>query len=825
MASLSSTNLLLPAPWLFADVVLPRPFDQAFTYRIPAEYVTQCLIGHRAIVPFGKGIVIGIILHTHATPPVYPAKGLLTVLDNLPVLDTKQIAFFRWMATYYLCTLGEVLRAVLRAIGAFTMPKIKLAPNHVATQVYPAGSQPLFQALQKTSELTYAEAVKLIKPANVAMILAPLLERKTLLLENALTYNPPKITHIRLDSHYLATPDSLKQLQQSFSKKPKQQAVLSAYLAQVSVSLSIQKGWLSQKALLEAPISASSLKTLIKKKFFLQKKIPTPHFATDFSTKQLPACLTTQASKLVDIYTQWKNKNVVLLQGTSAPQLTDQYLAIIAQILQKQGQVLYLLPTIKHIALYLPRLSTLFGKHMGLYHSQRTSHQQQAVWYAVQHKQLNFVVGTRSALFLPFSNLQCIIVADEENTAYKQTISSPRYHTRDAAIVWATYHQAHVLLGSTTPSLESYYNAEQGKYGLVASPSSKNKVPIDLILLPQKTKMPTSRRLLSPKLLESIRHALATHQQVIVLHSTRGYATHSRCSACTWMATCPRCSVSLTYHQTTHQLHCHHCKYTTTPSPHCPSCGSKRLHYRSIGIQQVEKLLQDYLPTARIIRIDGDVTPYKKKYLQVLADFNAEKTDLLVSTQGLISFLPLARPALVAILDIGAWLTKPNFRAYEQCCQYLTKLVKPEIASSLLVQTDSKQHLSLLRNLIKYSTQQHATHLYKQHLEERKRYGYPPYTRLLKVLLTHINAKKVTQAATQLAQELQAHLSMPLLGPHPILARSTKDPHRVAIWLKISTHNAKQLCYTKKTLRKVAQALSTQAPYKGVHISFDVDPI
>ncbi len=811
---------------LFADIVLPRPLGQTFTYRIPTQYANQCLVGHRAIVPFGKEIVVGIILDTHTTASAaYQIKDLLSLPDSFPVFNVKQIDFLKWMSTYYLCTLGEVIRGALSPIKAFVQPKIRLATTYDPTQIYSSSGKALLSTLQKSPWLTYQQAVQIITPSNAITVLKSLLEKKAITLTDSLAYGLPKTTHVCLQKDYLATPTTLAQLQKSLSKSPKQLAVLTAYLRKVGISAPNQKVWLPQKTLVQMSVSAASLKTLLKKNIFLQKKIFTSHFATDFREKPLHACLTTQTGTLENIYTQWKKKNVVLLQGASGSHLIDQYLAIIAQTLQKQGQVLYLLPTIKHIALCMPYLNSLFGKHMGLYHSQRTSQQRLAVWHAVQQKKLNFVVGTRSALFLPFSDLQCIVVPDEENSAYKQTISLPRYHARDAAIILATYHRAFVLLGSTAPSLESYYNAKKGKYGFVALPPLKDKVPINLTLLPRKAKNPATRHWLSPKLIEAIRLAFATYQQVIVLHSTRGYATRSRCTECAWVATCPSCLVSLTYHQTTNQLHCHHCKYTTAPPPKCPICGTKSLKYRGIGIQQVEELLQHYLPSKRIVRIDSDAAPYNKGYLQVLADFNAKKVDLLVSTQGIINLLPLARPTLVAVLDVGAWLMKPNFRAYEQCCQYFAKLAKPEVASCLLVQTDCKSHLPLLHNLIRHSTQQDTTNLYKELLEERKKYGYPPYTRLLKVLLSYIYPEKVAEAAIYLVHQLQAHLSIPVLGPHPIFTKNTKTPHSVAIWLKVPIYNTDKLQHIKKTLLALTKAFSTQAPYKRVRVSFDVDPM
>lgn len=802
-----------------ADIVLPGRLHQILIYQVPCSYASKSLIGHRAIVPLGQTLATGIIVHIHNNLPSYKVRALLALPDSMPIFDKRQMDFLHWMAGYYLCDLAEVIQVTLGATQPFLSITIRLAATYNPALSYDAPSKKLLDALHKYDGLTYKQAKEVLgKQVASIEVLSFLLDQKAITLAVPLTSYLPKVKHLSLHIQY-SYPDEHAKLKKLLGNKPKQEAVLTAYLEHIQSARLVQQAWVAKKTLLQKAISPHSLKTLLKKNIFVEHEKTTLPFS--LPPAYVPNHADDENEALASIHKQWKSQKVVLLQGTSSAHLTRLTLQITAQALSK-GQVLYLLPTIKQIMLLSSHLKKLFGEDIGIYHAECTKFEKIVIWHAVQKGQLNFILGTRSALFLPFKALKHIIVAEEQDVAYKQTLKNPRYHARDLAIVLARQHDAHVLLSSTTPSLMSYHNAVNKRYGLVVFDAPQHTSPIRLAPLPRKKAPFTTGHQLAPSLVRLLKEQLNTQKQIIILHSRKGYAAYTLCKACHWLPTCANCERNLIYHQATHKLHCHHCNYTSPPPSHCPKCTSPALQHHSMGTQQAEELLQFYLPHASMQRLDGDVVYSNKNYLKVLDKFRAQKIDVLIATPGLIPLLPIGTPCLVAVLDIENWLNKPAFNAYEKTYQALAKLSDSTVATSLLLQISFNPNPKL-QILIKELLQKNYRAVYKQSLSERKAYGYPPYVRLVKVSLLHPHAERLMQAADHFFKAYQVHLGLPMLGPTPYRQNVAKRQCSTEIWLKLPRNSL--LDKTKKQIVALSNKLLENPAFQKVHIVFDVDPL
>ncbi|MEM7173987.1 MAG: primosomal protein N' [Bacteroidota bacterium] len=805
----------------FVDLLLPGKLHQSFTYELPSKYADQNLIGHRAVAPLGKRIAIGIIINQHNETPTHKVRDILDIPDHFPLWSQQHIQFLKWIAKYYLSTLSEVIKASLIGIKEICQPTIAIHPTYQANCKLFSAYQKLINKLQYTKSLTYKEACLYIASnQDPIAVCTALLHQQVIQIAKPLTAYIPKVKYLSLHKKYQQA-DAIDALRQTLSKYPKQQAVLATYLKKIPYLTWEKPSWIAQKTLLKAAISPSSLRRLCSKEILVEKHamqiiedLPTP----------LPNSPTELTQTLKAIQAQWQSKSVVLLQPHTPSTLSQLLIQLTHQTLPK-GQILYLLPTVKQASLAFTPLKKQFGDLISPYHGHYSTSKKIATWYGVQQGKIKCIVGTRSAMFLPFASLKYIVVADEESELYKQHLAQPYYHARDAAIVLAHHYGAHVLLSSPTPSLVSYYHAKNKKYGWVVETPPKDNAPakktyITSTKFPFKTPQSPGFNVLTTGLVKRLKSLLTQNKQAILLHSRKGYAAYTLCRDCRWIATCSRCQRNLIYHDTTQQLHCHHCLHTTSLPSTCEKCGSNALKYHSMGTQQVEDHVKFYIPNARLKRLDGDSASTHTHYLDIAKEFEAKKIDILITTQSIIPLLPFGTPCLIALLDIEKWLKKPSFYAYEKTYQHLFKLSKPQVATDLILQMHGTPTAEL-QNLMRAIAQKDPTTIYEQALLERKAYSYPPYVRMLKISMLHKDPKVLLQATKEFSQYITPLLDLPVIGPTEVRPFYPKK-YNTTIFLKLPKNQLPQI---KEKIVAQTKSLLAYPTYAGLKIYFDVDPL
>ncbi|MEL6358407.1 MAG: primosomal protein N' [Bacteroidota bacterium] len=691
----------------FADIILPLPLPKLLTYRVPEQYKTLIATGSRVIVPLGpKKILTGLVAKIHSQEPGYATKAIVDVLDDAPIVNATQLRFFQWLASYYLCTVGEVMLAALpNGLRLSSQSKIQLHPEFdLATGDFTEREQRLIAALQKRSDLTYAEAAAAVDQKSIHQLLKVLLHKQAVILfeEVKEKYVPKKVRRIRLSETYTHNQAALQELFTKLEKHSKQLDVLLKYVAQVPVhqTENLEDYGMDKQVLMQADISASSLQTLIKKQVFIEEEVIVPRFSHASSVpEELPTLSPAQSTALDAIHHQFQEKEAVLLHGVTASGKTEIYSHLIQAALQGGGQVLYLLPEIALTTQLVKRLKKIFGDQVGVYHSKYSDNERVEVWHNVLQGKCSFVLGTRSAIFLPFDHLSLVIVDEEHETSYKQGEVMPRYHARDAALVLAQYQHAKVLLGSATPAIESYYNAQTGKYGLVTLQERFGEVALPEIVLANvriERERKTLREGFTKELLEALQQTLDQQEQAIIFQNRRGYAPYITCEYCAWVPMCTQCAVSLTYHQFSNRLSCHYCGYYTPLPPACHVCESHALKNVGAGTEKLEETLQLFFPEKQVQRMDLDTTRGKYSYDRLIEALEQGKTDILVGTQMITKGLDFGRVALVGVLDVDRLLYFPDFRANERCFQLLTQVSgragRRAKQGQVIIQTNNPKH-------------------------------------------------------------------------------------------------------------------------------------
>ncbi|MEL6412842.1 MAG: primosomal protein N', partial [Bacteroidota bacterium] len=622
----------------FADLILPIPLPKLLTYRVPEAYQTVVVPGSRVIAPLGpKKILTGIVDKVHNTPPDYVTKDLIEVLDDAPVIQSLQLKFFHWLARYYLCTVGEVLQLALpTGLKLSSQSKIQLNPAFDLSKVkHSDKALQLVQALQERLDLTYTEAAAVVGQKSAHALIKLLLHQGAILLfeEMKEKYTPKRIHQVRLNEAYTQDEGVRKALFEQLEKHNKQLDVLLKYLTQVSAhpDKPLEEYWIEKKTLLAADISAASLQTLLKKGIFVEQTTIVSRFGhLPTASQPLPRLSAAQRTASKAIHQQWKDKATVLLHGVTGSGKTEIYTHLIQEALQSGGQVLYLLPEIALTTQIVKRLQKIFGNQMGVYHSKYSNNERVEVWNHVLAGKFSFVLGVRSAIFLPFDNLSLIIVDEEHETSYKQFDAQPRYHARDAALMLAQYHHAKVLLGSATPAVETYYHAQTGKYGLVSLTERYGEAVLptmELVNVRIARERKAMREDFAQTLIDALEEVLERQEQAIIFQNRRGYAPYITCEDCAWVPMCTQCAVSLTYHQRSNHLRCHYCGYYTPMPPACGVCDSHRLKNVSFGTEKLEETLQLFFPKKTVQRMDLDTTRGKYSYDRLIEGLEQGQID------------------------------------------------------------------------------------------------------------------------------------------------------------------------------------------------------
>ncbi|GAB3789732.1 primosomal protein N' [Spirosoma horti] len=822
----------------FADLILPIPVPKLFTYRVPRGMAEVLKIGARVIVPFGKKngrVLTAIVAKLHNTPPTgYQARYINELLDEYPLTTSYQLELFKWISEYYMCCIGEVMNVALPSgLKISSQSKVQFNPDFDYPELLTDFETTLLTELKKHSALSYEELERLMgEGSNVAALIKSLVGKKAIIVfeEVREKYVPKMIRKVRLHRTYEER-EQLLVLLQRLEKLPKQQEIVMRYLSHIPMqrtpSLN-QKGL--DKTILnqDDELSQSSLSTLIKNQVFETFEVIQPRFAdTDAGTPQAEIKLTdAQRAASIQIMSQFDNQNIVLLHGITGSGKTEVYIDLIQQALAGGSQVLYLLPEIALTTQIVVRLQRVFGDKMGIYHSKFSDNERVEVWKGVVSGQYQFVVGVRSAVFLPFDNLGLIIVDEEHETSYKQHDPAPRYHARDVAIMLAHWQQAKVLLGSATPSLETYYQAKQGRYGLVELFQRFGAATLPNIVLvnvQQEKKQKTMKNEFSSALLGALEANMERKEQSILFQNRRGYSPYMQCEDCDWTAECPNCAVSLTYHQRDAELRCHYCGHKESVPRTCPTCGSTKVKTIGFGTEKLEDQLQIFFPQSRVLRMDLDTTRAKNAYQQIIQEFEGGQVDILVGTQMITKGLDFDNVSLVGIFDADRLIHFPDFRATERAFQMITQVSgragrRAGRQGTVLIQTSNPQQ-PVLQKVI----DNNYKGLYEEELQERQNFNYPPFCRLIKLTVRHTDRAISQQAASRLATELTDALgSSRVLGPEEPLVERIRNQFLYDILIKIEREKVNMKA-VKTFIQDRINDILTDKGLRQVSIVTDVD--
>lgn len=820
----------------FADIILPVPIPRMFTYKIPKNLQPLIQIGLRVIVQFGrKKVLTGIIGKVHNKPPqAYEAKPILDVLDDQPSVNPLQIRFWFWMAEYYFCHIGEVMFAAIPSgLRLSSESKIQANPNFdLETSKYPldAREEKILEALEKKEELSYEDCEQILGIKTIHPILKSLVAKEAILIFERVQekYTPKVETRIRLTSQILNTKGALEAIFETVQGKAKQESILLKFLRDVPV---FNKPHLNEKGvekstLLEDGDSPSSLNTLIKNGVFESFKHVVNRIEEEAAEREASVLSSTQQAAFDEIKNHFETKQSVLLHGVTGSGKTEIYIKLIQEVLESGSQVLMLLPEIALTTQIVGRLKQVFGSQMGVYHSKYSDNERVEVWNGVISGRFPFVVGVRSSIFLPFDSLGLVIVDEEHEPSYKQFDPAPRFHARDSAIMLAYFHQAKTLLGSATPSFESYYNANQGKYGYVElnhrfGDATLPEYHLSNISADRKKNL---LKLDSTRLLrEKIQNALENQQQIIIFQNRRGYSPYVQCEDCGWTGQCVQCDVSLTYHQFAEELRCHYCGYKEKIPSSCPACGSTQLSTQGMGTERIEESLSLLFPEARMGRMDLDTTRSKYGYQRLLDEFAAGQIDILVGTQMITKGLDFGKVTVVGIWDGDRILNFPDFRAGERAYQQITQVAgragRRDIQGQVVIQSRNPDQ-ELFQKVISGD----YFEFFRQEMIDRKKYYYPPFVKLVKIITRHADAKTAEKAAHALHHQMATiGVKKIVLGPEKGMIARIKNQYQYESLIKLDRQGATQSVF-KESLAKIIEELQAVPEFRSVRWVVDVDP-
>lgn len=820
----------------FAELLLPVPIPRLFTYRVPQAANDSVMVGQRAIVQFGdRKVLTGIItqLH-HQAPTTYEAKYILELLDTYPVVTQQQLQFLSWVASYYLCTPGEVLNAALPSgLKLSSESRVQLHPAFSLEDSNHSFSEKELMLLKHLAHdsMTYTEITKLLGLRNLYHILKTLVGKEAIILfeEVKEKYRPKTEKKVRLAAASLAS-EALEKIFETLSKKPQQESLLLRYLQLVPVlsDNTINAQGIAKKLLMEDQSSESTLKTLVKKGVLEEFETIVSRFEQEGSSAMVPPVLSAeQHQALNSILKSFTTHAITLLHGITGSGKTEIYVNLIQQALEGGSQVLYLLPEIALTTQIVQRLKKIFGPLLGVYHSKFSDAERVEVWNGILSGRFKFVIGVRSSIFLPFDNLGLIIIDEEHDPSYKQQEPAPRYQARDSAIMLAQLHHAKVILGSATPSLETYYQAQQGKYGFVSLLKRFGEAQLPTITLAdlgRDRKQKKNKGDFSSDLIQNIEKALEQKEQVIIFQNRRGYSPMVNCEDCGWVPKCINCAVSLTYHQFRSALICHYCGYRQTLPTACPTCSSTRIKTVGTGTEKLEEELKLHFPQAHVQRMDLDTTRSKTGYETILDEFEQGKTDILVGTQMVTKGLDFDRVSLVGIFNADRMIHFPDFRSYERAFQLITQVSgragRREKPGTVVIQTSSPDH-PLLQQVLKHTLDE----FYQDQLNDRASHGYPPFARLIEITVKHTDRKTCHDAADVLANQLRTKLpALRIMGPGEPIISKIRNQYLMSMLIKIP-RDKHDLATIKRSIQETSTDLLKDKQYRSVKLIADVDPV
>lgn len=816
----------------FIDCIVPLNIPQYFTYRVPFEFNDAVEPGMRVIVPFGKkGLLTAVVKKKHEEPPKkYTARYIETILDDRPLINAVQMKFWSWIGDYYMAAPGEVMMAALP--GSFRLAsesKYLIHPDFEKNyDILDDREYLIVEALEIREILTYQEITEILEIKTVQPIIKSLIEKRALIIEEELKekYTAKVEAYIKMPKFSDQKLNDILDQLETDARAIKQNEAVVTYL---SLTKSKTDEWILKKDLIRKDASASSIQTLVKKEIFIEEYFEVNRIQGKKTEIQPSAVLNEEQEMAVEsVRGQFDSgKSVVLLHGVTSSGKTEVYVKLIEETLQVGRQVLFLLPEIALTTQLIERLKVYFGDAVGVYHSKFNSNERVEIWNRVSRNQkdtFKIILGARSSLFLPFYNLGLVIVDEEHENTFKQYDPAPRYNARDSAIVLAHLFDAKVLLGSATPSIDSYFNAQEGKFGFVTMKKRYGGVKMPEMLvadLKEESKNKSMTSHFSSMLIDEMRRTLAKNEQIILFQNRRGYAPAWLCESCGWTPYCKSCDVSLTYHKLHHKLKCHYCGYQIAPPKTCEQCGSSRIKMVGFGTEKIEDELSEIIPDIKVGRLDLDTTRSKYAYQNILEDFESGNIQILVGTQMVTKGLDFDNVGLVGVLNADAMLHFPDFRAFERSFQLIEQVAgragRKEKRGKVIIQTKNPDHW-IIQKVIDHDYEE----MYKAELVERKNFNYPPFYKLIILTLKHQDYKKVHQASKVLHEFLFQIFKNRVLGPEPPLVGRVRNKHLVTITLKIEREASPRK--VKKYLQEQLDKCYDQPSFRGVIVSIDVDP-
>jgi primosomal protein N' (replication factor Y) len=812
----------------FVEVVLPLSLAKTFTYSVSEAEFLFMKKGTRVAVPFGKSkIYTALVIEIHnIKPTLYDAKEIHQILDEFPIVTESQINHWLWIADYYMCAIGDVYRGAMPSALLLESETVitKLNDSFVDESLLSDDEFLVYEALQQQSSLKVQDIIAILNKNNIFPVIQKLVDKNILVLQEEVqeTYKPKLVRYVRLHTKY-DTNDGLKELLDILKSANKQKEIVLNYF-QLSAS---EKKPITVKKLIEAANSSAAIvKVLIEKEIFEEYFLQEDRINFAGKSREGELQLSVAQQKAFDsIKENLEHKAVCLLHGITSSGKTEIYIKLIEEYLATGKQVLYLLPEIALTTQLVSRLRAHFGNKVAVFHSKYNNNERVEVWNQVLRNadKAQIVIGARSALFLPFHDLGFIIIDEEHEQTFKQSDPAPRYHARDAAIVLANGHQAKVLLGSATPSIETYFNATSDKYGFVEISERYGNVSLpEIVLVDLKDKYFRKKMNghFSDVLIEEITTALSLGEQVILFQNRRGYSPIIECITCGHVPHCQQCDVSLTYHKHKNQLRCHYCGYSMANPTRCHSCSSIDLTTKGFGTEQIEQELITIFPSAKTGRMDQDTTRGKFGFEKIIDSFKNREIDILVGTQMLAKGLDFDNVNLVGIMNADNMLYHPDFRAFERSFQMMTQVAgrsgRSEKKGKVIIQTYNPNH-----NTIQQVTHTDYIGMYKEQLYDRQIYKYPPYFRIIKLTLKQRDFDKLKEGAMWLYQVLSQNLAMPVLGPEePVISRIRNEYIRTII-IKIPQQTS--IGNTKKTIQKILNSFEAVAQYRAIKVTTNVD--
>ncbi len=805
---------------VFYNIILPVPLRQTFTYHLEDE--ANICIGARVVVTLGgRKHVTGIVAAMDVTPPTdYQTKPIITILDTEPLVTEQQIKLWQWIADYYMCSIGEVMKAALpTGLKMENKSLISLSTNYNGEESLKGNEAKIYNYLSNNKSVDLSKITKHIGVKNIAPILQRLLDKDIITIEDEVQqkYRPKKLTYFKL-AQQLYEDNTLEQTFNQLKKASKQQELLTILIKDYEKTAVNKKTFLKIHGFSNAIYDA-----LLKKEFITEEQREISRFDKNSIERQTLNALSPEQQIALNIAKEnFAKHKPILLHGVTASGKTEVYFYLIREQLDQGKQVLFLLPEIAITVEMLQRLTAVFQDKVSIYHSRYSDAKRIEVWRKINaNKGGHLVIGARSAIFLPYRNLGLIIVDEEHEDSYKQQDPTPRYQARDVAVMLAHQTKANIILGSATPSIESAHNAQLGKYGIAYLMQRFSKValpqimPIDMSEAYKKSK---HKHHFSFELINAINEALEHKEQIILFQNRRGYSGFVECKACGYVPQCPNCDISLTYHQYNNKLVCHYCGYEEFYSEICSQCNTNQVNNKGMGTEKVAEQAKELFPNAIVQRFDQDSIKGKDKYETIISKFRNQEINILVGTQMLAKGLDFDNVALVAIMNADNMMNFPDFRSHEKAYQMISQVAgragRRDKQGKVILQSFTPDY-ELIKSIIQYD----YTTYYKQQIAERKDFNYPPFVKLIDITVRHRDRHISHKAAQLLANEIREKTGICTLGPEAPTINRIKLLYLHKIMLKID--NTKPLQATKNWLLTLVDALKTQEEFKRISVIFN----